>query len=219
MDKFIIGLYKEVGKNPILKKVENTIEGFESLLEGEIDVIPYVDVFIICKKDRERLKANIYLNISFGRIDSNIRGNIFLVSNANDTFKSLTREQVIKYNHFLKVESFSYEHFDESGKYLSNRQLKKRKKAQKEFERQALNNSNYNMVTAESNPDNFIIDTIANIPSIPIVKRDENIEQNLRDVTTNKTGKENIEVVMTMILEMQASILRFIQEYKNKISM
>lgn len=124
----IIIIYKEVGKPPIFRKEPNNRETFELLVGGEIEILPYEEIFIICRKDRERLRPNIGININYGKADFSIRGNIIIV---NKEFKSLHKEQAIKYSKLLIRESFNYKSFDENGKYLSNRALKRRKKQQK----------------------------------------------------------------------------------------
>ncbi|MBR3882130.1 MAG: hypothetical protein IKJ36_02560 [Clostridia bacterium] len=75
MNNTIVIIYKEVGKEPIFRKVENSIKSFETILGGEIEIIPYEDIVIICRKNRDSLKANIYIN----NIGFSIRGNIILV--------------------------------------------------------------------------------------------------------------------------------------------
>lgn len=104
----IIVIYKEIGKLPVLKKILNDSKTFENLLGGEIDYISYEDIIIVCKKERKRLNPNIYLNVVFGAIDSNIRGNILVIAKNNGTFSSLTKQQAVKYGLFLVEESFRY---------------------------------------------------------------------------------------------------------------
>ena len=122
MNNTIVIIYKEVGKDPVFRKVENSIKSFETILGGEIEIIPYEDIVIICRKNRDSLKANIYIN----NIGFSIRGNIILVKKADNKFVSLNREQAIKYGVFITQKSFNYKHFDENGKYLTNKELKRR---------------------------------------------------------------------------------------------
>ena len=95
------------------------------LVGGEIELLPYENVFIVCKKDRESLKPNISLNINYGNAVFSIRGNILIINKDNDNFKSLSKEQALKYAKLLVDQSFKYEHFDKNGKYLSNKVLKR----------------------------------------------------------------------------------------------
>lgn len=220
MNNTIIAIYKEVGKSPIFIKIENSIESFENHLKGKIEFISYEDIYIICKKDRERLNPNIYINTSFGKFDCNIRGDILLVAKGTKGIKSLNKEQAIKYANFLIRESFSYKHFDENGKYLSNRQLRKRDKLQKTLEKQNFNISNNNSENANIPSKNAIINRIASIPGVTIVKKDDNKGTflNINNSISNPSDDEddddtNIKSAMHMILKMQSAILDFIQEY------
>lgn len=124
-NKEIIVVYKEVGKSPLLMKISNNTETLKVLVGGEIELLPYENVFIVCKKDRESLKPNISLNINYGNAVFSIRGNILIINKDNDNFKSLSKEQALKYAKLLVEQSFKYEHFDKNGKYLSNTELKK----------------------------------------------------------------------------------------------
>lgn len=124
-NKEIIVVYKEVGKSPLLMKISNNTETLKVLVGGEIELLPYENVFIVCKKDRESLKPNISLNINYGNAVFSIRGNILIINKDNDNFKSLSKEQALKYAKLLVEQSFKYEHFDKNGKYLSNKELKR----------------------------------------------------------------------------------------------
>lgn len=158
--KEIIVIYKEVGEIPVLKKVTNSKETFELLVGGEIDILPYEDIFIICRKDGEKLKPNISVNTNYGKANFSIRGTVLIINKDNEEFKSLSKEQAIKYAKFLVMESFKYEHFDENGRYLSNRELRKRRKNQ---ENKAKLPSNNNFSQNGISQDN-IINRIASIP-------------------------------------------------------
>lgn len=81
--------------------------------------MPYDDVVIIGKKTRENLKPNIYITKEFLSIGETIRGNIIIVCKENENFKSLTKEQAIKYMQFLKNASFNYNNVDENGNFIS----------------------------------------------------------------------------------------------------
>lgn len=71
-------------------------------------MIPYEDIVIICRKDRKNLKPNIYINTEFLSIGESIQGNIIITCKENEQFKSLTKEQAIKYFNFLRNTSFNY---------------------------------------------------------------------------------------------------------------
>ena len=128
-NKEIIIIYKKVGKDAELKKVQNEQKNFEDLLSGELDYIPYEDIIIIARKNRNNLKPNIYINTKFLSIGSSIRGDVIIALKENDIFKSLTKEQAIKYVDFLKRASFNYDNLDEKGRYIpSNKNIMKRGK-------------------------------------------------------------------------------------------
>ncbi len=112
-------IYKKVGKLPEYKKVENKIEVLENLVGGEIEIIPYEDVVIIARKNRNELRANIYISGEFMKIGKSIKGNIILAGIDEGKLKSIDREQAMKYREFLIRESFNYKYFDEAGRYIS----------------------------------------------------------------------------------------------------
>lgn len=207
MNNTIVIIYKEVGKEPIFRKVENSIKSFETILGGEIEIIPYEDIVIICRKNRDSLKANIYIN----NIGFSIRGNIILVKKVDDKFVSLNREQAIKYGIFITQQSFNYKHFDESGKYLTNKELKRRyrEKKIKENENKEKTQSVQNDTKPKDNEmsKDEVIQAIANIPGITVVKQENpNTTSDDEDFNTNETLK--------LILEIQCSILAFIRKLK-----
>jgi hypothetical protein len=142
-NKEIIILYKEVGKDPVFEKIQNTKEAFKNLLGGDIETIFYEDVVIVCRKDRERLNPNIYLNTTFGELNLSIRGNIILASR---DLNSLTEEQLDKYERFLIQESFKYSHFDKNGKYLSNKELKKQNQLKPKTNLKVQNQGTLNLI-------------------------------------------------------------------------
>lgn len=207
MNNTIVIIYKEVGKEPIFRKVENSIKSFETILGGEIEIIPYEDVVIICRKNRDSLRANIYIN----NIGFSIKGNIILVKKVDDKFVSLNREQAIKYGVFITQQSFNYKHFDENGKYLTNKELKRRyrEKKIKENENKEKTQSTQNdtkQKDTEMSKDE-VIQAIANIPGVTVVKQEnQNTTSDDEDFNTNETLK--------LILEIQCSILAFIRKLK-----
>lgn len=201
MNNTIVIIYKEVGKDPIFRKVENSIKSFETILGGEIEVIPYDDIVIICRKNRDSLKANIYIN----NIGFSIRGNIILVKKVDDKFVSLNREQAIKYGVFITQQSFNYKHFDENGKYLTNKELKRRYREKKIKENE--NKEKTQSVQNDTKSKDEVIQAIANIPGVTVVKQENpNTTGDDEDFNTNETLK--------LILEIQCSILAFIRKLK-----
>ena len=207
MNNTIVIIYKEVGKEPTFRKVENSIKSFETILGGEIEIIPYEDIVIICRKNRDSLRANIYIN----NIGFSIKGNIILVKKVDDKFVSLNREQAIKYGVFITQQSFNHKHFDENGKYLTNKELKRRYREKKIKENE--NREKTQSVQNDTNPkDNEmskdeVIQAIANIPGVTVVKQ-ENQD------TTSDDEDFNANETLKLILEIQCSILAFIRKLK-----
>ncbi len=116
----IIVIYKEIGKNAKLKKIQNKKSAFENLIGGSIEYIPYENITIIAQKNRENLKPNIYINTEFLSIGKSIKGKIILTCIENKEFKSLSKQQIIEYMEFLKRVSFNYENFDKKYRYIPN---------------------------------------------------------------------------------------------------
>lgn len=182
MDEYLIVIYKEVGKDPEFKKIKNDIQEIESILGGKIEQINFKNEFIIfSKKNSSDLKPNIYISehLKLGMV---IRGTVLIVGLENNNFKSLTKEQAIKYREFLIKESFDYTNFDDEGKYIGN----KRKNWQ-----------NY-------------LNTVR--------RRGEQIlDKGTREYSNTKIKvcKDNINIDRTleMILNIQSSILKFINSF------
>lgn len=208
MNNTIVIIYKEVGKKPVFRKVENSIKCFETILGGEIEVILYEDIVIICRKNRDSLKANIYIN----NIGFSIKGNIILVKKVDNKFVSLNREQAVKYGVFLTQQSFNHKHFDENGKYLTNKELKRRYREKKikenvNQEKTQCIQGNTKQKDDEMSKDE-IIQAIANIPGVTLVKQEtQNSTSDDDDFNSNETLK--------LILEIQCSILAFIRKLKD----
>ena len=116
----IIVIYKEVGKEPDLVKIRNTKESFEKLIGGEMEIIPYADIEIICRKNRKSLKPNIYLNVTPLKVDFSIRGNVVIARKEENQYKTLTKKQVFKYVKLLKEESFGNKEILQTRKYTNN---------------------------------------------------------------------------------------------------
>ena len=85
-------------------------------LVGEIDLIYYDDIVIICNKDRKNLKPNIYINTKFLGIGSTIRGDVIITSQNKGNPKTLTKSQAIKYIKLLDRISFHYKDNNQNNK-------------------------------------------------------------------------------------------------------
>ena len=129
MSEFVIGVYKEVGKEPDLKKVKNTKEDLEQLVGGEIATVKYDDYVIIYKKDSDSMLGNVCLDVKGYGLDLSLKGTIFVVNqDENGEFKSLNKQQALKSTGILIRKSFNYKNFDEKGRYLTKSQRRKRNK-------------------------------------------------------------------------------------------
>lgn len=100
---------------------------------GEIFLIPYKDIVFVCRKYRQKLKPNIYINTKFLRVGESIRGNIVIVSYKNNFFISLTKEQATKYIDFLKNASFNYNNTIKNNYYFIHKNTKFFKNLEKEL--------------------------------------------------------------------------------------
>lgn len=79
MNEYLVGVYKEVGKNPTIIKIKNQKNYLEKLLDGEYTTIDYDDYSIIYKKKSDNLLANIYID-QYSKIGISLKGNVFAVS-------------------------------------------------------------------------------------------------------------------------------------------
>ena len=93
-----------------------------------------------------------------------------------DKFVSLNREQAIKYGVFITQQSFNYKHFDENGKYLTNKELKRRyreKKIKENANREKTQSvQNDTMQKDNEMSKDEVIQAIANIPGVTLVKQE-----------------------------------------------
>lgn len=86
-------VFKEVGKDPVVMEIEDTLEAKQKLVGGLIEVVPYKEgILLICNEEGklENLKPNIDIGYDY------IAGNCFVVGDdfENAGFKSVTDEQV-----------------------------------------------------------------------------------------------------------------------------
>lgn len=116
--EFLVGIYKEVGKNPDIIKIKNRKEYLERLVGGEYATFDHDDYVIIYKKKSDNLLANVYID-RYSKIGISIKGKIFVVGkDEKGNFISLNKGQFLRCTDFLKKESFNYKNFDEHGKYI-----------------------------------------------------------------------------------------------------
>lgn len=128
MNEFLVGVYKEVGKQPDIIKIKNDKAYLEKLLDGEYINQDYDDYTILYKKDSEHLLPNIYIN-QYSKIGISLKGKVFAVSkDENGNFKSLNKDQAKRCITFFLRESFNYKNFDEHGRYIPRSKRKGNKK-------------------------------------------------------------------------------------------
>ena len=128
MNEFLVGVYKEVGKQPDIIKIKNDKAYLEKLLDGEYINQDYDDYTILYKKDSENLLSNIYVN-QYSKIGISLKGKVFAVSkDEHGNFKSLNKDQAKRCITFFLRESFNYKNFDEHGRYIPRSKRKGNKK-------------------------------------------------------------------------------------------
>ena len=119
-------LYKEVGKEPQIMFIDNTLEAKQKLVGGLIEVVPYDDVLIICNEEGKIL--NMLPNLVFEY--DYIAGNCFVIGDdyKNADFKSLTDEEILKYREDLKKRSFNFKQYEISQEHLHSSKKKEEEK-------------------------------------------------------------------------------------------
>lgn len=119
-------LYKEVGNDPEVRFIENTLEAKQKLVGGLIEVVPYDDVLIICNEEGKIL--NMPPNLVFEY--DYIAGNCFVIGDdyKNADFKSLTDEDILKYREDLKKRSFNFKQYEISQEHLHSSKKKEEEK-------------------------------------------------------------------------------------------
>jgi len=199
MNEFLVGVYKEVGKNPDVIKIKNQKEYLEKLLDGEYTNQDYDDYTILYKKQSDNLLANIYVD-QYSKIGISLKGKIFAVGkDEKGNLKSLTKEQARKCITFFLRESFNYKNFDEHGRYLP----KSARKNRKIFN----NNKNDEKRTQEKHPEQKQEPITPNKPPITISTNDmaktlnvgneffenqfrlEKVESNKQEQNTSKSNE------------------------------
>lgn len=98
-------LYKKVGQVPEVKIINNVYKLKKSIIENNLDIIPYETVYIIChnKKLMKYMKPNIFLPLK------RIAGDFILIDidKKKREFKSLSQEDIIWYTKDLINQSTS----------------------------------------------------------------------------------------------------------------
>ena len=97
-------IYKEVGKEPKVIEIEDTLEAQQKLVEGLIEVVPYKDnLLLICNEEGKinNLAPNLQFDYDY------IAGNCFIVGDdfENEGFKSVEDKQIEDIKKDLKERS------------------------------------------------------------------------------------------------------------------
>ena len=97
-------IYKEVGKEPEVIEIEDTLEAKQKLVEGLIEVVPYKDnLLLICNEEGKinNLAPNLQFDYDY------IAGNCFIVGDdfENEGFKSVEDKQIEEIKKDLKDRS------------------------------------------------------------------------------------------------------------------
>ena len=86
-------VYKEVGKQPVTKEIENTLEAKQELVGGLIEVVDYKEgLLIICNEEGKILNQKPNIDIGYDYI----AGNCFVIGDdyENAGFKSVEENQI-----------------------------------------------------------------------------------------------------------------------------
>lgn len=114
MENFLIGIFKDVGKEPEFIKINNSLERLKQLIGGDIETIKYQNFIIIYNKNNKNLIPNIWIDTGFLKLGTTIRGKVFIVKiDENGNLESLTKEQCLKCRDILVNKSFKYENLNQ----------------------------------------------------------------------------------------------------------
>lgn len=86
-------IFKEVGKDPVVMEIDDTLEAKQKLVGGLIEIVPYKDdLLLICNEEGKitNLKPNLQFDYDY------IAGNCFIVGDdyENSGFKSIENSQI-----------------------------------------------------------------------------------------------------------------------------
>lgn len=86
-------IFKEVGKDPVVMEIDDTLEAKQKLVGGLIEIVPYKDdLLLVCNEEGKitNLKPNLQFDYDY------IAGNCFIVGDdyENSGFKSIENSQI-----------------------------------------------------------------------------------------------------------------------------
>ena len=106
-------VYKEVGKDPVVMEIDDTLEAKQKLVGGLIEVVPYKDnLLLICNEEGKisNLKPNLQFDYDY------IVGNCFIVGDdyENAGFKSVEENQIKDIKNDLEDRTIILEEIEET---------------------------------------------------------------------------------------------------------
>ena len=98
-------LYKKIGLTPKVMIISNVYKLKKTVIEQNLDIIPYQNVYIICHNKEKRKNMPINILLDFG----NISGDFIVVQIERNIreFKSISQENIIWYIEVLSRKSFN----------------------------------------------------------------------------------------------------------------
>lgn len=105
-------VYKEVGKDPIVMEIEDTLEAKQKLVGGLIEIVPFKEnLLLVCNEEGKILNQKPNLNFGYDYI----AGNCFVVGDdfKNSGFKSVNEEEIENIKEDLKNRSIEVEEITE----------------------------------------------------------------------------------------------------------
>lgn len=105
-------IFKEVGKDPVVMEIDDTLEAKQKLVGGLIEIVPYKDdLLLICNEEGKitNLKPNLQFDYDY------IAGNCFVVGDdyENSGFKSIEDSQIEDIKKDLEDRSIVLEEIEE----------------------------------------------------------------------------------------------------------
>lgn len=203
-DKKIVIIYKEVGKEPVPMKIENSLKEKERLVGGKLKVMGFEDIYVCCNEEFQKKTIRPNITYKFG----SICGDFFVTNKEKESneLKSLTKEQAIEYYLYLKRNGISYDNCDENGKILT-RFERRRKKQQEKFKAMQEQKSKNNSFKINENPKIELKNNETNNLPKNVEKEGKRIlEANDSSSKIEESNKE----ILKMILGIQAMILQYV---------
>lgn len=105
-------IFKEVGKEPVVMEIDDTLEAKQELVGGLIEIVPYKDdLLLVCNEEGKitNLKPNLQFDYDY------IAGNCFIVGDdyENSGFKSIEESQIEEIKKDLEDRTIVIEELEE----------------------------------------------------------------------------------------------------------